>query len=129
MRSGLIIAAAMIGAALVGNILLGDPGYVALRFAGRLIEMSAITFAVLLVAAYFGVRLLIRLIIARRLWKTAQEARRHERARRSLAQGLLELSEGTWETAETTLTRHVREAENPAAHYLSAARAADLQGA
>jgi HemY protein len=129
MRSGLIIAAAMIIAGLVGNILLGDPGYVALRFAGRLIEMSAITFAVLLVAAYFGVRLLIRLIRARRSWKATQEARRHERARRSLAQGLLELSEGNWETAETTLTRHVREAENPVAHYLSAARAADLQGA
>lgn len=129
MRSGLIIAAAMIIAGLVGNILLGDPGYVALRFAGRLIEMSAITFALVLIAGYFAVRLLIRLIMARRLWKAAQEARRHERARRSLAQGLLEMSEGNWETAENTLTRHVREAENPVAHYLSAARAADLQGA
>ncbi|MET0534423.1 MAG: heme biosynthesis HemY N-terminal domain-containing protein [Steroidobacter sp.] len=128
MRSGLLIAAAMIVAALIANIVMGDPGYVALRFAGRLIEMSAITFVVLSVAAYFGVRLVIRLITARRSWKAAQEARRHERARRSLAQGLLELAEGNWETAETTLTRHVREAENPAAHYLSAARAADLQG-
>jgi len=129
MRSGLLIAAAMIIAGLVANILLGDPGYVALRFAGRLIEMSAITFAILLVAAYFAARLLVRLIKARRSWKEAQEARRHERARRSLAQGLLELSEGNWEAAETTLTRHVREAENPQAHYLTAARAADLQGA
>src|SRR5687767_12267881 len=109
MRSGLIIAAAMIVAGLIGNILLGDPGYVALRFAGRLIEMSAITFVILLVAAYFGVRLIIRLIMARKLWKAAQEERRHERARRSLAQGLLELAEGDWETAENTLTRHVRE--------------------
>jgi HemY protein len=129
MRSGLLIAAAMIVAGVLANMLLGDPGYVALRFAGRLIEMSAITFAVLLVATYYAVRLLIRLITARRSWKAAQEARRHERARRSLAQGLLELAEGNWESAETTLTRHVREAENPAAHYLSAARAADLQGA
>src|SRR5690606_35149719 len=37
--------------------------------------------------------------------------------------------EGNWEAAETTLTRHVREAECPAAHYLTAARAAELQGA
>lgn len=128
MRSGLYIAAAMIVAGLLANIVLGDPGYVALRFAGRLIEMSAVTFGLSLVAAYFAVRLLIKLITARRSWKAAQEARRHERARRSLAQGLLELSEGNWETAETTLTRHVREAEYPAAHYLTAARAADLQG-
>lgn len=129
MRSGLYIAAAMIIAGLIGNLVLGDPGYVALRFAGRLIEMSAVTFVLTLVVAYFAVRLLLRLITARRSWKAAQEARRHERARRSLGQGLLELSEGNWEAAETTLTRHAREAENPAAHYLTAARAADLQSA
>ena len=45
------------------------------------------------------------------------------------AKGLLELSEGDWEAAETTLTRYVRDAEHPVAHYLVAARAADLQGA
>jgi HemY protein len=129
MRSGLYIAAAMIVAGLIANIVLGDPGYVALRFAGRLIEMSAVTFGLLLVAAYFAVRLLIKLITARRSWKAAQEAKRHERARRSFAQGILELSEGNWEAAENTLTRNVREAESPAAHYLTAARAADLQGA
>lgn len=128
MKRGLYIAAAMIVAALLANLLLADPGYVALRFAGRLIEMSAVTFVVTLLAAYFAVRLLIKMVTARRSWKASQEARRHERARRSLAQGLLELSEGNWEAAETTLTRHVREAENPAAHYLTAARAADLQG-
>lgn len=129
MKSGLYIAAAMIVAGLFANMLLGDPGYVALRFAGRLIEMSAVTFALVLIAAYFAVRLLIKIITARRSWKAAQEARRHERARRSFAQGVLELSEGNWEAAENTLTRNVREAENPAAHYLTAARAADLQGA
>jgi HemY protein len=129
MKSGLYIAAAMIIAGLVANMLLGDPGYVALRFAGRLIEMSAVSFAFVLIAAYFAVRLLIKIYTARRSWKAAQQARRHERARRSFAQGILELSEGNWETAENTLTRNVREAENPAAHYLTAARAADLQGA
>jgi HemY protein len=129
MKSGLYIAAAMILAGLLANMLLVDPGYVALRFAGRLIEMSAVTFVIVLVVAYFAVRLLIKLITARRSWKTAQDARRHDRARRSLGLGLLELSEGNWEAAETTLTRHVRESENPAAHYLTAARAADLQGA
>jgi HemY protein len=129
MKGGLYIAAAAIVGALLANILLGDPGYVALRFAGHLIEMSAVTFLLLLIAAYFLVRLTIRLISARRLWKQAQNERRYERARRSLARGVLELSQGDWETAETTLTRNAREAESPTAHYLVAARAADLQGA
>lgn len=129
MRGALIIAAALLGGALLANLLLIDPGYVALRFAGRLIEMSAVTFVLLLVAAYFTIRLLLRTFKARRLWREAQEARRRTRARESLGRGLLELSEGDWAAAEKTLTRYVHDAEHPAAHYLVAARAAELQGA
>ena len=129
MKGGLYIAVAAILGALLANLLLADPGYVGLRFAGRLVEMSAVTFLLLLVAAYFLVRLGVRAISARQLWRRNQEQRRLERARRSLAQGLLELSEGDYDAAEKTLTRYVRDAENPVAHYLVAARAADLQGA
>jgi HemY protein len=128
MKGGLIIAAAAILGALLANILLTDPGYVALRFSGRLLEMSAITFAVLVIAAYFAVRFIIRVATARRSWKKAQVERRQQKARTSLARGVLELSEGEWEAAEKTLTRYVRDAEHPAAHYLVAARAAELQG-
>jgi HemY protein len=46
-----------------------------------------------------------------------------------MAQGTFELAQGEWETAENTLTRYARDAELPAAHFLIAARAADLQGA
>lgn len=129
MRGALYIAAALLLGALLANILLADPGYVALRFAGHLVEMSAVTFVLVLIVAYVLIRLIARSLTARRLWKQSQDERRYERARRSLARGLLKLSEGDWETAETTLTRHVRDAENPVAHYLVAARAADLQGA
>lgn len=129
MRGGLYIAAAAILGALLANLLLADPGYVALRFAGQLVEMSAVTFLLLLVGAYFAVRLIARAISARQLWRRNQEQRRLERARRSLGQGLLELSEGEYDAAEKTLTRYARDAENPVAHYLVAARAADLQGA
>jgi HemY protein len=63
------------------------------------------------------------------LWRQAQQLRRFERSRRSLARGLLELSEGEWTAAEDTLTRSARDAEQPAAHYLVAARAAELSHA
>jgi HemY protein len=129
MKTGLYIAAALIGGALLAHLLLADPGYVAIRFAGRLIEMSAITFALLFVGAYFLARWLIKLINARRLWREAQAKRRDDRARRSLARGLLEMSEGEWLASEQTLAGSAHEAESPAAHYLVAARAADLQGA
>ena len=130
MKGGLYIAAAAILGALLANLLLADSGYVALRFAGRLIEMSAVTFLLLLVALYFvgPAR-----DAARSAHGNSGDATRSsavcERARRSLGQGLLELSEGEYEAAEKTLTRYARDAENPVAHYLVAARAADLQGA
>jgi len=129
MRGGLYIAVAAVLGALLANLLLADSGYVALRFAGRLIEMSAVTFVLLLIVAYFVVRAISRAISARQLWRRNQEQRRLERARRSLGQGLLDLSAGEYEAAEKTLTRYARDAENPVAHYLVAARAADLQGA
>jgi hypothetical protein len=129
MRQGLYIAAALIAGALLANFLLADPGYFALRFAGRLVEMSAVTFALVSIGIYFLIRLVAKAIEARRLWQSAQDERRHSRARRGLARGLLEMAEGEWVKSESTLVESAREAETPTAHYLVAARAADLQGA
>lgn len=129
MKNGLYMAAALLGGALLAHLLLTDAGYVALRFAGYLIEMSAVTFALLLLAAYFLVRVLLRILNARRLWRQSQTQRRNDRARRSLSRGLLEMAEGQWQASEETLTRSAHDAEVPAAHYLVAARAAELQGA
>ena len=129
MKGGLYIAAALIVGALLAHFLLADPGYVALRFAGYLIELSAVTFVLGLVGAYFLIRLLVKALNARRLWREGQIQRRQDRARRSLAPGLVEMSAGEWAASEETLTRTVRDSEFPAAHYLVAARAAELQGA
>jgi len=128
MKTALMLVATLIGGALLANFLLADPGYVALRLGGRLIEMSAVTLVLVMAAAYALVRLCLRAWNARRLWKKSQAERRRERAHDSLAQGLQELTAGDWEAAETTLTRHVRDAKHPLAHYLAAARAAELQG-
>ena len=129
MKTGLYIALALLVGALTAQLLLADPGYVALRFGSSLFEMSAVTFVVLLIATYVAIRLVVRLVTARRVWRESQQARRFERARRSLARGLLEMSEGEWATAEDTLTRAARDAEQPTVHYLAAARAAELLNA
>ena len=129
MKRGVYVAIALLGGALLAQLLLADPGYVALRFAGRLIEMSAVVLVLLLVAGYGAVRLAIKLFRARRLWREAQEQRRQDRARRALARGVLEMAEGNWQASEETLVRSVQHSELPAAHLLIAARAAELQGA
>ncbi len=128
MRYGLYFAAALLAGALLAQFLLADAGYVAVRFAGYLFEMSAVTFVLVLIVGGLLIRLLVRIFNARRLWRQAQAQRRQDRARKSLARGLLEMSEGEWAVSEETLTRAARDAEMPAAHYLVAARAAELQG-
>ena len=72
MRRGLYIAAALLAGAIVTNVLARDPGYVAIRIGGHLIEMSAVTFVLVLVAVYFLVRLVLRTLHARRWWQQKQ---------------------------------------------------------
>jgi len=129
MKAGLIAALLLAVAALLANLLLADPGYAALRWGGYLVEMSVPVFAVLLVAAYGVVRGVVRLIRIRQSLRAAGLEKRRDRARRSLARGILELSEGLWANAEETLTSSALDSEYPQAHYLGAARAAELLGA
>lgn len=129
MKRAVYVAVALVGGALLAQLLLADPGYVAIRFAGQLVEMSVVVLVLLLIGAYAAVRLLLKLTRARHLWRQAQEQRRFERARRALARGLLEMAEGSWQASEETLVHSAHLAELPLAHLLVAARAAELQGA
>jgi HemY protein len=121
-------AVALVLGAILAEVLLDDPGHVAISLQGWLVDMSVPVFVLLLLTLYGTVRLGVRLLQARRLLKEAQTARRRDRARSSLFKGLLELSQGDWRTAEETVTRSARDSEYPLVHYLVAARAADLQG-
>ena len=129
MKAGAIAALILVAAGLLANLLLADPGYVGLRWGGYLLEMSVPIFVLALVSAYGLVRGVLRLIKVRSTLRAAGVARRRDRARRSLARGVLELSEGLWANAEETLTSTAHDSEYPQAHYLGAARAAELLGA
>ncbi len=128
MKRAWYAAAALLIGALLAEVLLPDPGHVSISLRGVIVDMSVPVFTLLLVASYAAIRLAIRLVQARKLLQEAQLGRRRDRARRSLAQGLLELSQGEWRVAEDTVTRSARDSESPLVHYLVAARAADLQG-
>jgi HemY protein len=129
MKRSLYLATALMIGALIAQYLLTDPGYVAVRVAGRLVETSFIALALSLLALWFLVRWLVRVAnrgSVRHKWRVEVK---QDRARRSLSRAVLELSEGNWERAEATLVRSARDADTPATHYLIAARAADLLGA
>jgi HemY protein len=129
MKRKLYVVLALLAAALVAQLFFDEAGYVAIQTGGILIEMSLPGAILAAVALYFAVRGIGKILRAPALMRLAAENRKRDRARRSLVQGLLELSAGKWAQAESTLTARVHESSSPVAHYLAAARAAELLGA
>ncbi len=121
----------LIGAG-IGAVVSHDSGYVLLSAGLYTIEMSlallVLLVAVLFVALYFLIRLVVRtyrLPNDVRGWKQRRGARL---AQNAMTRGLLEMSEGNWQTAEKRLVRYADRSETPLLNYLAAARAAQLQG-
>jgi HemY protein len=128
MKRKIYIALALLAVALLVQLFIAESGYVAVRAGNFLIETSLPGAVLGLLVLYFAVRGIAKIIRAPTLMRLAAENRKRERARRTLVQGLLELSAGKWAQAENTLTSHVHESSSPVAHYLAAARAAELLG-
>ena len=124
----LLIIVVLAGVLLVRD----DPGQLMLRYRDYAVE-TTLAFAVLIlvlsvIAMHYSFKFL------RGLWhlpgsiKNLSQNRRHDKSRRQLNQGLIDLAEGRFEQAEHHLIRLVDFSESPLVHYLSAARAAQLQG-
>ncbi len=129
MRGATLVALALVGGGLLAQFLLGDPGYVAIRVGRTLAETTLPVFLLLLVAAYFTVRSIAGAVGARQRLASLRAERRRRRARDDTQRGLLDLAAGNWRRAEELLTRTATDSDSPAANYLVAARAADLQDA
>jgi len=109
-----------------------DPGFLMLRYRDYTVETSlavALGLAILLAAAlYYLVRILRGFLRLPGAMRRQAQNRRYGKARRQLNQGLIDLAEGRFEQAENHLVRLVEFSDSPLVHYLSAARAAQLQG-
>jgi HemY protein len=129
MRGSFLIASALIGGGLIAHVVLDDPGYVAISVGRSLFETTVPVFLLLLTGLYFLTRAIIESLTARRRLATLRMERRKRHARDDTQRGLLDLAAGRWRSAEELLSRAAPEADSPAANYVVAARAADLQDA
>jgi HemY protein len=129
MKGSVLTASALVGGGLIAHLVLDDPGYVAISVGRSLFETTVPVFLMLLVGVYFLAGAVIESMTARRRLATLRRERRKRRARDDTQRGLLDLAAGRWRSAEDLLSRAAREADSPAANYLVAARAADLQDA
>lgn len=110
-----------------------DNGYVLIGYGQWTIEGSLALFilagAILFMLSYLLLRILARLWAVPDQFQHWSSRRVAASARHSLTQGLMELAEGNWKSAEKHLIQHAVHSETPLLNYLAAARAAQLQGA
>ena len=122
-----------------------DPGYVLIAVGEWTVETTLALAAVAIVLSfsilYYGIRIVRRVLAVpggMRQWK---EQRREHKAMKSLTRGLIDLAEGHWAAAEKNVMKYVQDGnkrlrdevtisdEASLLNYLSAARAAQAQGA
>jgi HemY protein len=104
-----------------------DPGYALLSIGEWTLETSVAFLGLVLIVAFVAFYFLVRLAV--RLWRTpgqtlaANRRRLQRKARRLFDLGNRQLTAGQWGVAEKTLLKSANYSENPALHYLGAARA------
>lgn len=110
-----------------------DLGHISISFAGHSFETNLVVFSAAFLCALFIILVLIK---SWQLIRNAfiylgnrREKRLTEKARQSLSQGLIEYAEGRFEQAEKILLQQIKYSDNPLLVYLTAARAAQQQGA
>ena len=127
-----VFGALLIGALLV-HLVQQDPGYMLIGFGDTTIEMSLALGGFIFLMA--GLLLLVTIKFIKGFFRVPksihrwQSKRSSASQRKALTRGLTELAEGHWVDAERTLIRYAKSSDTPLLNYLSAARAAQHQGA
>lgn len=110
-----------------------DNGYILIGYKQWSVEGSLAFFLILNLLVFVVLYFLIRMLSG--LWSIPkqlhgwQDQRSQERARREFNHGLVQLSEGHWQSAEKFLIKHADRSDAPLLNYLAAARSAQQQGA
>ncbi len=117
----------------VGYLITKDSGYVLISYGTWSLETSlwvaSVAFVVLFILFYFIVRLCKHTASIGSKFQNWGKSRQYEKAKRLTTDGLCQLAEGQWESAENTLVKAAQISDTPLIHYLSAARAAQAQNA
>lgn len=128
----LLIILMLIGGTIAALVIREENGYVLLQFGRYQAETSVVLLIAAVLATFFLLYILTQFLLGvlrtpKKLHDFA-EVRAEKRSRRELVSGLLEMSEGHWDVAEKRLTKHAGDSQTPLLNYLTAARAAQLQG-
>ena len=110
-----------------------DPGHVVLSIQNYTVETSVAVLLVVAVIAFVIFYALFRVLgVIRKAPKKISrwsKNRKHDKANQYMVRGMIALNSGQWQKAEQLLLNRVSDCDKPALNYISAARAAQQQGA
>lgn len=133
MRLSVILLLTLLAAIAVAATLHVDNGYALLSFRGTSIEMSLATLIGFALLAFVIFYAFMRIVL--HAWRfpsrlsRLRRLRKRRRARRATIRALIDMAEGRWSESEKVLGKYAADGDMPLINYLSAARAAQLQGA
>lgn len=114
--------------ALLGVLVLRDPGYILISWQQTSVEMGlwlgGLLWLLSLVAAVATIDLLFKLLGFSDWWIRFINGRRHRRSQQAFEEGIARLERGDWKRAERQLFNAARLSTHPLPAYLAAARAA-----
>lgn len=110
-----------------------EPGYALLTYGTLSIETSLAVLAFATLVSFILFYIVLRSFFGiKRVPKKMgnwNSKRKQNRSQKEVVKGLLDSAEGNWHRSEKLLTKHVKDSETPLLNYLSAAHAAQSQGA
>ncbi|PIE20437.1 MAG: heme biosynthesis protein HemY [Neptuniibacter caesariensis] len=127
----LLLLIILTAGALVGEMMVKDPGYVLIAYDNTTVETSLWVLLVALVIAFIILHFVINLLTHTKLptarLKAWKDHRQQSISRRKTLKGLTSLSEGNWAQAQKQLAQAAEHSDLPLINYLAAARAAHEQ--
>ncbi|AHK77877.1 hypothetical protein M911_00150 [Ectothiorhodospira haloalkaliphila] len=133
MKSLIVIFLVLIASAIATLLFMEEPGYVLFAYGDMSVETSMAFYIVAMVVALLVLYGVIRFLVGLFGLPGNMSARRKQKkalaCQKGLALGMAEMTEGRWHKAEKLLVQSARRGDSPTLNYLSAARAAQAQGA
>ena len=127
MKFGLYVVLTILFSAFMTQILVKDPGYVAIHFHDYVVEMSLIVFIVSFVLFILLLTAIKKILHSPRLIIKKTQAHKQKKANQLLEESFLKMAQGKFSDAEKIASKALKNCSTPVLAYIQAALSADAQ--
>ena len=127
MKFGLYVVLTILFSAFMTQILVKDPGYVAIHFHDYVVEMSLIVFIVSFVLIILLLTAIKKILRSPKLIIKKAQAHKQKKANQLLEESFLKMAQGKFSDAEKIASKALKNCSTPVLAYMQVALSADAQ--